>query len=122
MSQLRLAEGRDSRLVRLVARGGTAVHLVPDTILVAHDIVNNLRAATQAYIARQELGDAVRLAKEGSRCCRPCRTAGPPPPPSSVSAASRPSRPAWPTSPAPAAGRRDWMMEASESSTRRTLT
>ena len=59
MSQLRLSEGKERRLARLVARGGAAVHLVPDTLLATQDILNNLPAACQGYNACQEIGDAL---------------------------------------------------------------
>ena len=61
MSQIRLKESwkESRRLARLVKRAGSAVHLVPDTILATDDITNNLPADTHAYITNQELRDAV---------------------------------------------------------------
>ena len=60
MSQIRLTESwKESRLARLVKRAGTAVHLVPDTLLATDDIINYLPASNQAYITSQELEDAV---------------------------------------------------------------
>ncbi|KAF0292186.1 Reticulocyte-binding protein 2 a [Amphibalanus amphitrite] len=66
ISAHRLEQGR--RLVgtlspavqRLVARCGSAAHLVPDTLLVALDLVDNHGPGKQAYITGEEVGDAVR--------------------------------------------------------------
>ena len=64
MNQLRLTGSRkERRLARLVARGGTAVHLVPDTILATRDILTNLPTNTQAFMTGKELGDAINWVK-----------------------------------------------------------
>ena len=57
-SQLRLSGWGGERLSRLVARCGTAAHLVPDTLLVADDLQYCHPAGRQALIARSELGNA----------------------------------------------------------------
>ena len=53
------ARREEERLERLVARCGPAFHLVPDTLLVANDIINHHPLAHQAYIVGNELSTSV---------------------------------------------------------------
>ena len=63
--QLRLAERlqekarAEERLERLVARCGPAFHLVPDTLLLANNIVDHYSAADQAGVINMEMGRSV---------------------------------------------------------------
>ena len=60
MSQLHLTGSREERrLARLVTRCGASVQLVPDTVLLAENIIDNLPAARLGLVASEELQDAV---------------------------------------------------------------
>ena len=75
MSLLRLTGSRkEKRLARLVARGGTAVHLVPDTILATRDILTNLPTNTQAFMTREGAWGCHQLGEEDAVDVGRCRT------------------------------------------------
>ena len=66
MEQLRLAGRNQERLQWLVTRCGTGAHLVPDSILVAHDLILHHPTAYQAGITNQVVNDAINWLWAGS--------------------------------------------------------
>ncbi|XP_043212199.1 uncharacterized protein LOC122376402 [Amphibalanus amphitrite] len=55
----RLTRGMDWRVMRLVHKYGSCAHLIPDTLLLATDIINNHSAGQQGYCTASEVSDAV---------------------------------------------------------------
>ena len=54
-----LRSSKKERLERLVARCGPALHLVPDTLLVAKNIIDHYPPAHQTYITKMEVSHSV---------------------------------------------------------------